>query len=501
MNLTQPYQLRPYQEELVQKIKAEWDAGNRRVLAQLATGGGKTVIFSSVAEETTSRGKGVLVLAHREELLLQAKEKLEVTAREEVGIIKTGYRANKNALIQVASVQSLIRRESWPDAELVIVDEAHHSCADTYVKILDYYSDSLILGVSGSPARSDGRGLKGQYDSLVLGWSVRKLIDEGYLSKFKLFASTKRIKTTGIKIINGDFDQRQLAQAVSSSITSGDIISTWKKHALHLKTIVFCCNVKHSQDVAKAYRQAGYMAEHIDGKTPAQERAAIVQRYKNGETLILCNCGIFSEGVDVPSIQAVQILRPTRSLLLFLQSIGRGLRPSKDKEYLIILDHTDNWIYHGLPDDEYDWTLDAVSLKNRQHAVECPDCNHCFFPTITEQNKLEATCPNCGSIIPLEAPVEGFGAENPEITNDKTIDLEEVILEKNSEIMAEIMKLKAIQVTRNYKPFWIYHQVINTYPEIGLGELRELSKIFGYHPRWAWHKWHELQAQGDKQSA
>jgi DNA repair protein RadD len=122
-------------------------------------------------------------------------------------------------------------------------------------------------------------------------------------------------------------------------------------------------------------------------------------------------------------------------------------------------------------------------------------------PTSSEQNNLEATCPNCGSIIPLEPPVEGFGGEKPEVVNDESIDLEEIAIGTNSEIMAEIMKLKAIQVTRNYKPFWIYHQIINTYPEIGLGELRELGKLLKYHPRWAWHKWCELQSQGEKKSA
>lgn len=487
------YDLRGYQEELAQKIFDEWNAGNRRVLAQLATGGGKTIIFSSIAQESTSRGKGVLVLAHREELLLQAKEKLEATTSEEVGIIKAGHRANKNALVQVASVQSLIRRENWPDAELVIVDEAHHSCADTYVKILDYYSDSYVLGVSATPARNDGRGLRGQYDSLVLGWSTRRLIDAGYLSKFKLFAAAKRIKTADIKIVNGDFDQQQLAQAVSSSITSGDIVSTWKKNALCQKTIVFTVNIKHSKEVAKAYRQAGYMAEHLDGETPPQERSAIMQRFQSGQTVILSNCGIFSEGVDVPDIQAIQILRPTRSLPLHLQMIGRGLRPSKNKEHLTILDHTDNWIYHGLPDDEYQWTLDAVSLKNHQHAIECPDCHHCFVPSPSEQNSLEATCPNCGVIIQLEAPLEGIGGEKPEVTNDKTIDLEEIILETNSEIMLEIMRLKAMQMTKKYKPYWVYYEVTNTYPNIGLGELRELAKMLGHKPGWAWHKWRELQ--------
>lgn len=495
------YQLREYQTELIQKVNAEWDAGNRRVLAQSATGSGKTVIASAVAHQFTQRGEGILFLAHRQELLYQAKEKLEAVTDETVALIKAGHKLNPNALIQVASVQTLAQREYRPSAKLVIVDECHHTPAKTYVDILDCYPNAFILGLTATPCRNDGRGFRNHYDVLLQGWSVRRLINAGRLSKFRLFAATKQIKTAGIDIINGDYDQQQLVQAVNASITMGDVVSTWKKHALNKKTIAFAVNIEHSKDVAKAYRHAGYMAEHIDGETPAQERAAIMQRFKNGKTLILTNCGIFSEGVDVPDIEAVQILRPTCSLQLHLQQLGRGLRPSKGKEYLIILDHTQNYICHGLIDDEWEWTLDAVSLKNRQHAVECPECQHCFVPTSSEQNNLEAVCPNCAAIIQLEAIVEGFGGDKPEITNDKNIDLEEISLEVNSEVMLEIMRLKAIQIAKGYRPFWIFHQITSMYPEIGLRELQELGKMFGYHRRWALHKWYELQREGEEKSA
>lgn len=500
-NLAQHYQLREYQIELIQKVHTEWDAGNRRVLVQSPTGSGKTVIGSAIAHQFTQRGEDVLVIAHRQELLFQFKNKLEDTTGEAVGIIKAGHKLNAKALIQVASVQTLARREYRPSAELVIVDEAHHAPALTYIDILDCYPNAFILGLSATPCRNDGRGFRNHYDTLLQSWSVRRLIEAGYLCKFKLFAATKQIKTASIDVVNGDYNQSQLAQAVSSSITMGDVVKTRKRYAPSKKTIVFAVNIKHSKDVAKAYRQAGYMAEHLDGETPPQERAAIIERFRTGQTLILTNCGIFSEGVDVPSIEAVQILRPTRSLQLHLQQLGRGLRPSEDKEHLIVLEHTQNYLYHGLVDEEWEWTLDAVSLKNRQHAVECPDCKHVFVPTSTEQNNLETTCPNCGSIIQLEALTEGFGGEKPEVIIDKNIDLEEINLEVNSEIIAEMMRLKAMQFTKKYKPFWIYHEITNTYPNIGVGELRELAKMLGHRPGWAWYKWRELQSQGKEKRA
>ncbi len=209
IQIQQGYQLREYQEELIQQIFAKWSMEKRRVLAQSPTGSGKTVLFSAVSAQFTQRGEGVLVLAHREELLLQAKEKLEATTGLPTGLIKAGYRPDPAQLVQIASVQSLVRRKNWPRAALVIVDEAHHSTATTYTNILERYPDAYILGVTATPARSDGQGFKNQYDALVQGWPVRRLIEAGYLCPFRLFAAKRRIKTAGVKITAGDFDQRQ----------------------------------------------------------------------------------------------------------------------------------------------------------------------------------------------------------------------------------------------------------------------------------------------------
>lgn len=326
------YQLRDYQQELIQKVFAAWSAGDRRVLAQSPTGSGKTVLFSAIAREFTTKGEGVLVLAHREELVTQARDKLQAVTTGQVGIIKAGYRPDPTHPIQVASVQSLIRRKNWPSAGLVVVDEAHHSCAATYAKILERYPDAYILGVTATPARSDGQGFKRQYDALVLGRSVRELVEAGYLCPFRLFAAKNRIKAAGVKITAGDYNRQELAELVNTSLTLGDVVGTWRRYALGKKTVVFCVDVAHSEAVAEAYRQAGYAAEHLSGETPASERYQALERFRTGKTLILTNCQLFTEGLDVPDIEAVQCLRPTRSLILHLQMVGRGLRPSAGKE-------------------------------------------------------------------------------------------------------------------------------------------------------------------------
>lgn len=486
------YGLRDYQQELSQKVFASWSAGDRRVLAQLPTGGGKTIVVSSVAQQFTQRGLRVLFLAHREELLLQAKEKLEAITGCTSGLIKAGYRSKPEHQIQIASVQSLVRRQHWFDASLVVVDEAHHSCAATYVKILERYPNAYILGVTATPARSDGQGFKNQYDRLVLGRSVRELIGTGHLCPFKLFAAKNRIKTAELKITAGDFNQRELAVRVNTSLTLGDVIETWKRYALCKRTVVFCVDVAHSQAVAKAYWQAGYASEHLDGETPATERRAILERFRTGETVILTNCGIVSEGLDVPNIEAVQCLRPTRSLVLYLQMVGRGLRPSAGKENLVILDHTENWIYHGLPDEEHEWSLEPVTLNSDNRAVECPDCQHCFRPQPHEQKSGRATCPNCGTVIQLEDPGEGVAAERI-VTNDQAASLEEIDLEANPTVVALLQNLKVLQEQHGYKAIWVYHQLIERHPNVSLEDLRECAKLLGYKQGWAWYKWQELQ--------
>lgn len=477
-------------------------------MLQLSTGAGKTILFSSIAREFTTKGEGVLVLAHREELLTQAQEKLESVTGMPVGIIKAGTSASPLFPIQVASVQSLVRRQHMPNAALVICDEAHHSCSQSYTKIFENYPDSYILGVTATPARNDGQGFKFLYDSLVLGLSTSELIEAGYLCKFKLFASPKQIKTTGVKTTAGEFNQRQLADAIDTSLVMGDLIETWKKHALGKKTVVFTIDVAHSKATAQAYIEAGIPAEHLDGETPTNERKSILERFRTGETLILTNCGIVSEGFDVPDIECVQCVRPTKSLPLWLQMVGRALRPAPGKEYAIIIDHTQNWFYHGLPDEEREWSLEPVSLESLKWALQCPECFHAFKPLPheekpyrqewdAEQKRMKliykANCPNCGTLMEFE---RGTGGEPPaprKIENNKKAQVEEINLEANQLILAELYRLKERQELYGYKPMWIYFRLIETFPNIGLIELKECAKLIGYKSGWAWFRWQELQ--------
>lgn len=503
------YSLRDYQLQLMQQVFQEWSLICRRILLTLPTGAGKTVLFAAIAREFTSKGERVLVLAHREELILQAAQKMSDITGKLVGIIKAGYPATPERPIQVASVQTLARRspQSWPTAQLLIVDEAHHSVSKSYQRIASHYQHAYILGVTATPARIDGQGFKFLYDTLVVGPSVAALIQTGYLSTFKLFAAPNAIKVSGVRTTGGDYNQRELAAAIDTSLVMGDLIDAWKKFAFGKKTVVFAVDIKHSIAIAQAYQEAGIPAEHLDGKTSELERHQILERFQIGQTLILCNCGIVSEGVDIPSLEAVQCVRPTKSLILWLQMVGRSLRPHPGKEHAIIIDHTENWGVHGTPEYEWLWSLEPISLSRGRWHICCPSCHHVFKPLFHEQKPYRIewsprhdefqiwclyTCPNCLEEIVLEKWSGGKPPPPRIVTEDKEAEIREIPLDCNWVILAEICRLATIQRRRNYKSDWVLHRLVQKHPSTGIPELRECANILECSFEWVMDYWLEL---------
>jgi superfamily II DNA or RNA helicase len=247
-SLESAYHLRDYQIEIIQQVFCLWKSGARHLMLQLPTGGGKTIIFTALAHEFTVRAEPVLVVAHREELITQAAAKLEAVTGMPVGIIKAGYKQDGNCSIQVASIQTLIRRQP-PPASLVIFDEAHHCHSRTYATVFKHYAErnSYILGFTATPMRTDGRGLRYLYsgtqgfEQLIVGPTVKDLIERQYLCPFKLYSPTQIIEasTASIKTTGGDYNQKQLADLVERKLIVGDVIETWKKHAEGKRTVLF----------------------------------------------------------------------------------------------------------------------------------------------------------------------------------------------------------------------------------------------------------------------
>lgn len=372
INGTQSQQvtLRAYQQDLFDRIFHEWIVGSQRVLAQLPTGGGKTIVLAAIAAVFVSKGESVLALAHREELIFQLAETLRAICGVAVGIIKAGIPGNPDALIQVGSVPTVAHRELWFKPALVITDESHHAAAAGYRSIYARCPDAAYhLGFTATPVRLDEEGFDDLFDVLVQGVSVAELMAQGHLNQYRLFAATgsAQIDTQGVKTTAGDFNQKQLARLVQSPALMGKVVPTWEQYALGKRTVVFAVDRQHSQTIASLFQQAGIYAVHLDGETDTALRRETLARFATGEITVLCNCGIVSEGLDIPAIEAVQILRPTQSLALYLQQIGRALRPAPGKEHAVIIDHTKNWLNHGLPDDVRQWSLNGkVTRQNRK---------------------------------------------------------------------------------------------------------------------------------------
>lgn len=518
------YALRDYQADLIQRVLESWQT-NRRVKLQLATGGGKTVLFAHLALKFIREGMGVLVLAHREELLLQAKEKMEEITGLPTGIIKAGHPFYPHYDLQVASVQSLIRRKYTPDAGLLIVDESHHANAATYTKLMERYPEAKILGCTATPHRIDGHGFQFLFDDLICGPSTKELIQQGFLSPYKLFQAAKVACTEKVKSGGGDFNLSELGKSVSKQVEAIDVVAEWKKQAQGLKTIVFAVDIARSWEYKEAFQSAGVAAEHLDGETPKEERKAILGRFATGETLVLCNCGIISEGFDMPSVEAVQIVRPTQSLTMWLQMVGRGLRISEGKGSTVIIDHTKNWLNLGLPDDERIWNLNPQALTEEAQRflhVVCgtPLCHHIYKPTYEEiataQQSSEiikdpktgipkqvgsSICPSC-----LETNQFLIGTGGTAIL-EKNLEANTIALEINLAVSPVVKKiideLIATKEEKGYKAGWVYFalkELCGDYDsefsiyELSLGDWLYLANQLGYKPGWGYKNYHEIRS-------
>src|SRR6516165_1135167 len=294
-------ELYQFQHNAVADIERKVAEGVRRILLAAATGAGKTIIASEIIRR--HRLRSILFLAHRDELLTQARDKLkrfDVTA----GIVKAGRDkdARPQALVQVAGVQTLywrgIRtdRMDMPPAQIVFVDEAHHVRARTYQLILEQYPDAIIIGLTATPCRGDGRGLGNTFETMIEAPTVAELIKLGLLVPAKIF-TTPPPDLSGVRVMStGDYNTDELSQKMDPLV--GDVIEHWLKYAQRRRTICFAVDVKHSVHLTDEFGKSGVRAEHLDGDTPQAEREAILARLESGETEVICNVGVLTEGFD-----------------------------------------------------------------------------------------------------------------------------------------------------------------------------------------------------------
>lgn len=406
-----------------------WADGAHDVLTVMPTGSGKTVLFCDIVKDQDSPS---VILAHRQELVGQAcltlarngiYHRVESGNRKLMRFISDEQRRqigrsyyDPNACVTVAGVDTLIRRDvsSWADSVgLVVIDEAHHTLtANKWGKSRRIFKNARGLHVTATPSRTDGKGLGrdhgGFIDNMIIGPSMRDLIDRDRLSDYVIYAPPPHADFSGVKVTkSGDYNALGLADVTRKSHIYGDIVPHYLKHAAGKRGITFVPDVGMAYDIADEYRSAGVPAIALDGETDGETRIQALDDLRTGKLLQIVNVDLLGEGTDIPAIEVVSMARKTESFILYCQQFGRALRLMDGKAHAIIIDHVGNVVRHGLPDASRAWSLGsdkstprAVNPDDTIPLQSCPDCTKPF--------KITASiCPHCGFVIsttPRTAP-------------------------------------------------------------------------------------------------
>jgi DNA repair protein RadD len=435
--------LYPYQEEAVRQIRELYQKGTKKVLLHLATGGGKTHIFSHIIEETSKRGNKCMMVVKGRELVKNASQRLEKEGVDH-GVMMAGHwRVRPLYPVQVCSVDTLYRRKQAPPAKLIVIDEAHMATSDSYQWLAQQYPDAFFLAVTATPYVD--KSLKHVAEATVHPITINELIEQGFLVPCRHYApSTPDLK--GIRTVNKDYETEELARRMD--ILTGDIVKHWKNHAENRPSICFAVNIRHSLSLMETFKASGIPTEHMDANTDDAEREAIFERLRGGHTKIVCNVGILGVGVDLPLVSCIIMARPTKSYNLYIQQAGRGTRTFAGKKDFILLDHAGNAKRHGLITDEQEVTLDGEYTGKKPKT-----CHECLLVY------LGSNCPACGPRT--ESMDDGRGVRS---LNHLDGDLEE-ITETPIEIQVHrfIKELKKIKREKGYKRGWIYYKLVDKF--------------------------------------
>ncbi len=417
--------LRPYQSKLVSEIRQAYSEGYRAPLVCLSTGGGKTTIFAYVTSNAAAKGRSVFLLAHRAELVKQIADTLArfgcahaivapgpIIRQCQVEQFKAYGKSfvDPGAKVLVCSAQTLVRRMDsirlTPD--LIVIDESHHLVSgNTWGNIIANYPSAKLLPVTATPIRVDGKGLGknhgGFADTMVSGPSMRELIEGGFLSPYRIFAPPTALDMSGVKTRAGDYAKDDLANAVDKPVITGSAVEHYLKLASGKRAVAFCVSVEHAMHVAAQFRENGIPAEHLDGTMDAMERDRKIKAFSAGETLVLTSADLISEGFDLPAIEVAILLRPTQSLSLYLQQVGRALRTFPGKSEAIILDHVNSTMRHGLIDEEREWSLEGKKKSAKKQSDDEDDVKVKCCPECFAVHEPAPACPVCGHVYEIKA--------------------------------------------------------------------------------------------------
>ena len=426
--------LRPYQQSLVAETYAQWDRGVQFVAMVSATGSGKSMTLTAIVRSERDRGQYVLVLAHRQELITQlsdtmgrmeirhqiiaANKVVRFAAKQSMENHGVNY-VDPTARVMVASVQSMRAEKVAELAKLgnkltVVQDEFHHATkkSKTWGGVLTplLNAGARGLGPTATPCRADGQGLSretdGYADVIVEGPSMRWLIDNGYLSQYKIYCPPTDLRLDNVETskTTGDYKEKELKAEIGRSHIVGDIVSHYLKICPGKRGITFTVGVDTAEEVAEEYRKRGVPAIALSGRNADEERVQAIRDLKSGKILQIVNDSLIGEGVDIPAVEVVSFARPTQSYALYAQMFGRALRPFEGKSHAIIIDAVSNVMRHGLPDAPREWSLDR---RERRTGKSEPSTVRVCTACAAVYERFRDACPDCGEPVPKPAQRSG----------------------------------------------------------------------------------------------
>ena len=468
-----PHRPRPYQSNAIDRLRHNFRDGIRRQLLVAPTGAGKTTIAAIMIENAIRKGYRIWFVAHRRELIAQCSRRLDDHGIDH-GVIQAKHpRLRPSAPVQVVSVATAIRGERLQTLDapgLIIVDEAHRALARSYLQIFEAFPAAAVIGLTATPWRLDGKPLGDRFDRLVLVATPQELIDLGYLVAPTVYAPSAP-DLSGVHVARGDYAPKGLDQAVNRATLIGDMVHHWKtivEPTGRDLSVVFAVNKRHSMAIRDRFLAAGIPAAHIDEETPGRERDQSLADLKAGRVRVLCNCQILTEGWDLPELGAVILARPTKSLALFLQMAGRGMRAVEGKRDWIMLDHAGAVLEHGFPqtDRVYDLETNAKKQGAKEGGPAVTICEACFAAYASRVR----TCPQCGHTRTIrEQRIEEVGGSLQELT---PAELEKLRKNRARKIpwdqrRARLAKLYEEADRRGYSRNWAnirFRETVGAYP-------------------------------------
>jgi len=411
-----PCILRDYQARAVDGVLGKLEDGARSVCLIAPTGAGKTAMGAALVQDFVRRGLRVLWVAHRIELVEQAVARMGVPT----GVIVAGacrIGIDKMPCV-VASLQTLARRE-MPPVDVLFIDEAHHVLAASYGRCIKRAGNARLIGMTATPTRLDGKPLGSVFAEAVSAATVVELIDEGHLVKPRVFTTPIEPDLRGVTKTGGDFSSEQLDTVVNTATLRGDIVRHWQESSAGRPTVLFAVSIEHSKALVQDFAAVGVRAVHVDGAMSRTARIEALQAVRTGNATVLCNVGIVTEGYDDPALETCVLARPTASLSLLLQMVGRVMRPAPGKTGALCLDHAGNFARHGvLPWSDIDWVakMQGVNKPKPPGVRTCP-CM-AILPAGTQ------VCPVCGHVF--EVPGKRGPLERKPVEVDNTVRLTEI---------------------------------------------------------------------------